>query len=440
MRWKPEKNEWNNRSGIVMNYDVIIVGGGPAGIGAAYAAAGCGAKTVLLERNGRLGGTAVHSVVGPMMGSVKSTVVEEILARIGGHCVDFRSVDLALFDLLCERGVGVLLHAPVVGVLLDGKRVTGVEAACREGTRSFRAGCVIDCSGDGDVAFRAGVPFETGRSGDGLMQPVSILYLIAGIDPRRRIICRSEQEARVVTVEGRTWEERVLEAQAAGRLPDTVSVVRLYSAVRNDENIVNAVQVNHINGCSSADLTHAEIEGRRQAFQILAFLRETVPGYENAFISQMPAAIGVRETRRFEGVARLEKEDCLRGSRFADAVVHQACFVIDIHNPDGGGQAAGRAENPVGTAERAQPYDIPYGTLLPRQIDGLLFAGRCISASHEALASCRVMCIAMALGAGAGTAAAYAAGHGCALREVPIQKIQPRLFHRSTTGSKQECQ
>ncbi|MBS1372344.1 MAG: FAD-dependent oxidoreductase [Lentisphaeria bacterium] len=413
-----------------MDYDVIVAGGGPAGVGAAYMAAGCGAKTLLLERGGRLGGTAVQSVVGPLMGQVDSLVTEQVLERIGGHCVDFRRVDIELYDLLAERGADILLHAPVSGVLLDGGRVAGVEAECREGRRAFRARCVIDCTGDGEIAFRAGVPFEIGRGGDGLMQPVSIMYLIAGIDPARRMKCDSEQEARIVTVSGRTWEEIVLEAQAAGRLPETVSVIRLYPAVREDENIVNATQVNYIDGTSSRDLTRAEIEGRRQAFRILDFLRETVPGYENAFISQMPAAIGVRETRRFEGVARLEKSDCIAGRRFEDAVVRRACFSIDIHNPNGGGQAAGHEENAVGTAERARPYDIRYGALVPRRVDGLLFAGRCISASHEALASCRVMCIAMALGGGAGAAAAYAAGHHCELRDVPVRGLQPLLFRQ----------
>lgn len=413
-----------------MSYDVIVVGGGPAGIGAAYAAAGWGAKTLLLERGGRLGGTAVQSLVGPLMGGAASRPGEEILARLGGRNVDFLSMDVTLFELLAERGVEILLHAPVCGVLPEGggDRVTGVEAECREGRRTFSARSVIDCTGDGEVAFRAGVPFESGRAGDGLTQPVSIMYTIGGIDPARRIHCGSEEEARIVKVKGRPWEEHVLAAQSAGKLPETVSVVRLYNGVRPGENIINATQVNRIDGTRSADLTRAEIEGRKQAFRILEFLRETVPGYENAHIATMPAAVGVRETRRFEGVARLEKQDCLSGRRFNDAVVRAANFPIDIHNPAGGGQAAGRGGNSVGTAERGKPYDIPYGVLLPRRIDGLLFAGRCVSASHEALASCRVMYIAMALGAGAGAAAACAARRGCELRDVPAAELQEFLF------------
>ncbi len=411
-----------------MNYDVIVVGGGPAGIGAAYMAAGEGAKTLLLERAGRLGGTAVHSLVGPLMGGAASRPGEEILHRLGGRNIDFCRMDLSLYDLLTERGVEVLLHAAVSGVTLDGDRITGVDVECREGRRSFSARSIIDCTGDGEVAFRAGVPFEIGREGNALCQPASIMYTIAGIDPAQRIHCGSEEEARRVMVTGRTWEEHALTAQAAGKLPKNVSIVRLYRSVREDENIINATQVNHVNGTSSAELTRAEIEGRRQAFQILEFLRETVPGYEKAAISQMPAAIGVRETRRFAGVARLEKEDCVSGRTFPDAVVRNANFPIDIHNPDGGGQAAGRNGCNVGTAERCKPYEIPYGVMVPKQMNGLLFAGRCVSASHEAIASCRVMYIAMALGCGAGAAAAFAVKHNCELRDVPAAELQAALF------------
>ncbi len=402
-----------------MDYDVIVVGGGPAGTGAAYAAAKNGAKTLLLERSGRLGGTAVLSLVGPLMGRIENRLVNEIVGQLGGNTVDFNRMDVQLYDVLTGRGVAVLLHAAVSGVLMEGDRVTGVEAECREGRRAFTAPCVIDATGDGEVAFRAGIPFECGRPSDGLTQPMSIMYTIAGIDPAKRFHCGSEEEARIVKVNGRTWEEIVLEGRSQKKLPENVSIVRLYKARRPDENIVNATQVNYLSGISSADLTRAEIEGRRQAFQILDFVREALPGYENACVSAMPAAIGVRETRRFEGVARLEKQDCIQGRRFPGAVVSDAEFPIDIHNPAGGGQAAGHSDNPVGTAERTRPYEIPYGVMVPRKIEGLLFTGRCVSASHEALASCRVMRIAMALGGAAGAAAAYAANNNCRLRDVP---------------------
>ncbi len=410
-----------------MKYDVIVVGGGPAGGGAALAAAENGAKTLLLERYGRLGGTAVQSLVGPFLGRADSIYKDKILAAVGGDTGDFQKMDLQLYDLLAGAGVEILLHAGVYHVIQEGKKVTGVVADLPDGPAEFHAAVVIDATGDGTVAFQAGVPFEIGRREDGLTQPMSVMFTVGEIVPEKRFFCGSEEMARMVKVNGRTWEEITLEARDQGRLPAMVGVVRLYRAVHPDQNIVNAAQINFRNGTSAADLTRAEIECRRQAWQILEFLRQSLPGYENARIACMPAAIGVRETRRFEGCARLEKADCLSGRVFEDAVVFDAAFGIDIHNPAGCGQAAGQDRFATGSAEQVHPYTIPYGTMVPREIDGLLFTGRCISASHEALASCRVMCIAMALGSAAGVAGAYAARHGVPLRAVPVKQLAGRL-------------
>ena len=219
-----------------------------------------------------------------------------------------------------------------------------------------------------------------------------------------------------------------MEGRRSGELPETVGVIRLYRNLSPDENGVNATQINYRNGTLSEDLTLAEIEGRKQVFRVLDFLKRNLPGYGNSRITSMPAVVGVRETRRFHGLKRLEKADCLAGTRRKDAIVRRALFGIDIHNPTGCGQAAGRELHETGTAERVQPYDIPYGALLPDRPEGLLLAGRNISASHEALASCRVMGIAMATGAGAGAAAAWAVRNACRLRDVPGEELQKFLF------------
>jgi hypothetical protein len=185
--------------------------------------------------------------------------------------------------------------------------------------------------------------------------------------------------------------------------------------------IVNATQVNRIDGTDPLDLTRAEIEGRRQAYQVLEFLTRHAPGYDSAYISEMPATIGIRETRRFIGMEYLERRHVAEGVKWETAVVRNASFVIDIHNPDGGGQAEG-------FAAKCRPYDIPYGCLVPREVDGLLLAGRCISGSHEAHASYRVQRICMAIGAASGTAAALAAQRGIPPRSVPVPDIQSVLF------------
>lgn len=411
-----------------MDYDVIVCGGGPAGIGAACAAAECGAKVLLLERYGRLGGMGIHALVGPVMGRAQCRVADWILEQTGGCTIDFMQWDLRLFDLLAGLRVTILLHTTVLEARVGDGRIKGVSALCREGVRVFSAPFVVDATGDGTVAFAAGVPFDYGRTEDGNVQPLSIMFNIGGVDPARRIESGSEESARLLRIGDRSWEEIVMEGRRSGELPETVGVIRLYRNLSPDENGVNATQINYRNGTLSEDLTLAEIEGRKQAFRVLDFLKRNLPGYGNSRITSMPAVVGVRETRRFHGLKRLEKADCLAGTCRKDAIVRRALFGIDIHNPTGCGQAAGRELHETGTAERVQPYDIPYGALLPDRPEGLLLAGRNISASHEALASCRVMGIAMATGAGAGAAAAWAVRNACRLRDVPVEELQKFLF------------
>ena len=408
-------------------YDVIVVGGGPAGTGAALAAAENGAHVLLLEGTGRLGGMAVQALVGPFLGGIRSSVVQKILKAMGGRTVDFAQMDVQLYDVLTAAGVTILLHAPVVDIIKEEKQVKGVVVHAAGRKLTFTAKAVIDATGNGDVAYMAGIPYESGREGDHLLQPMSIMYIINGIDPERRFLCGSEEEARRKTVGGRTWEDIVTEAQHNGELPPSVGVIRLYAGSLPSRAIVNATQINGVDGVEPVDLTKAEIDGRRQAFQIVEFLRRKLPGFENVYAELMPSSIGVRETRRFEGCARLEKEDCIRGAQFPDAVVFDANFCIDIHNPAGSGQAVGHDETKQGQAESCRPYQIPYRCLLPKHVDGLLMAGRCISASHEAHASLRVMCIGMAIGAGAGAAAAWAVSHNCQLRDVDASQLAEYL-------------
>jgi hypothetical protein len=404
----------------VLQADVLICGGGPSGIGAALAAARSGPKVLLAERYGRLGGMAVQAMVAPLMGSVKSKWVDEILKRIGGRIVDYEFYDLKYAELLQEAGVEILLHSWAAEVVQEGRRVTGVRLFSKQGFLTVKAAVVVDATGDGDIAARAGADFEQGRPGDGLLQPMSIMYRVSGV-AERAFTCGSEEQARVTRVPEGTWEEVVHRGQAAGELPATIGVIRLYPGQRPSDRVVNATQVNRVDGTKVADLTRAEFECRRQARQVVEFLKKHAPGYENAHVSAMPAIIGVRETRRVRGLQYLTREDVVAGRKWPEAVVHAASFPIDIHNPAGGGQAEG-------TAAAVKPYDIPYGCLVPRDVDGLLMAGRCISGSHDAHASYRVQCIAMATGIAAGAAAALAAQSGIAPRAVKVKRIQEIVF------------
>ncbi|MBO4287469.1 MAG: FAD-dependent oxidoreductase [Kiritimatiellae bacterium] len=408
-------------------YDVLVAGGGPAGIGAGYMAARRGAKVLVLEKSGRLGGMAIQAMVSPFSIATDSPFVREIVKRINaGSAVDFTQTDILAYDLLTSVGAEVLLHATVLGPVMEGNRVTGLEVLCADGKKVFKSKVVIDATGNGDVALAAGVPFEMGRDSDKLVQPMSIMYTIGGIEKGKRFFCGSEEQARkwVVPGTGKTWEAIVQAAIQNGELPPEVSVIRLYRAPFPTGNVINATQVNGLYGTKSEDLTKAEIVCRKQAVQVLNVMKKNLPGYANAYIATMPAVIGVRETRRFEGVERLEVEDCLTGRRRANAIARRCSFVVDIHNPAGGGQAENQGKNAVtGSARRVKPYDIPYGAIVPKKVDGLLLSGRCLSASHEALASCRVMGNAMATGIGAGAAAAWAVRNQIDVRKVPAEKL-----------------
>ncbi len=405
----------------LMDTDVLICGGGPSGMAAAVMAARQGAKTLLVERYGRLGGMAVHARVAPLMGRSDSPFVQEVLKRIGGVRVDPEYLDLQYADLVVETGADLLLHSWACETMVENDRVTGVRFITKQGKLRVNAKIVVDATGDGDVAYGAGAVFELGRPEDGLLQPMSIMYTVAGVDAESALYCSGERQAKQIKVGDKTWELIVLQAQKAGELPENVGVVRTYRTSRPGEAVINATQVNYVDGTNIHDLTKAELEGRRQAYQILKFLKKHGPGYSNAFISGMPSVIGVRETRRFVGLKYLTREDLLLGRKTDDAVVHNASFVIDIHNPNGAGQAEGLAQN-------VKPYDIPYGCLVPKEIDGLLLAGRCISGSHDAHASYRVQQIAMAIGSAAGVAAAETVKLHVQPREVDVGRLQSVLF------------
>lgn len=408
--------------------DVLVCGGGPAGVAAAVLAARQKAKVLLLERYGRLGGMAVHGLVGPLMGKCDSRFVREALARIGGHAADPNRLDLAYADLAQEAGAELLLHAWACEPLLEGGRVAGVRAVTKQGLLRVSARVVVDATGDGDVAFGAGAEYEQGRPGDGLLQPVSIMYRVSGVDDNVALLCGSEEQARAIRLPEGTWEEVVARGQASGELAATIGVIRVYATTRPGVRTVNATQVNGIDGTKPADLTRAELEGRRQAYRVLDFLRKHAPGYEKAYVAEMPAVVGVRETRRVLGASYLTREDLVSGRRWPDAVVRAANFVIDIHNPSGSGQAEGSdGKRRQGGATRVKPYDIPYGCLVPKRVDGLLMAGRCISGSHDAHASYRVQCIALGIGAAAGAAAALAAAAGVPPRALDPKAVQAAL-------------
>lgn len=400
-------------------WDVLVCGGGVGGVAAAIAAARQGCRVLLVERGGRLGGAFVHSLVQPLMGWCRHPhpVVADLLAALGNESP--KLADLVLAEALTGAGASLLLHTWSVAAVLEGTRVAGVQVLNKEGLRDLSARIIIDATGDGDIAASAGVPFEQGRECDGLVQPMSIMFEIGGLD-EAAFTCGSEEEAVELQLPGGTWHDIVMRGRAAGELPPEVGIIRIYGSRMPGRRVINATQINKVSGLLASDLTRAEILGRRQARTVTDFLRRQAPGYANCYIAEMPGAVGVRETRRFRGLTMVTLAMLSSGVRRDDAVVREVCFPIDIHNPDGVGQAEG-------FAGKVPAYDLPYGCLVPQGRDGLLLSGRNISGTHEAHASYRVQQITLHIGVAAGVAAALCARQHRQPRELDVAELQQAI-------------
>jgi hypothetical protein len=277
---------------------------------------------------------------------------------------------------------------------------------------------VVDCTGDGDVAARAGARYEVGRDEDGLVQPMTLMFRIVQFERHafEAYVRRHPDQWR--GVHG-LWD-LIRQATAAGDLELPREDLLFFGTPHEAEVSVNSTRVTRALGIDVFDWSRAELDSRRQMRQIASFLRRYVPGFGNAYVAQSGVHTGVRETRRIVGDYRLTTEDVL-GARKFDDVIARGAYPVDIHNPKGSGTLLKRV--PPGAA-----YDIPLSCLLPSGIEGLLVAGRCLSGSHEAHSSYRVMPIVMATGQAAGVCAALAAKGGLTPRAVPVSDVQATLI------------
>lgn len=385
-------------------YDVIVCGAGPSGIAAAVTVARAGFSVALLERFGSVGGNITQAKVTTIMGSVSSgTIAQEITQLLmspdGGTAVDPEHARFVLTDLVNIPNLHLFLQCAVVDVATEEQGEQRVIAATQEGLTYFAGKCIVDATGDGIAAAKAGATVMKGRPGDKLLQPASLMYHIDGVAPGTTLVCRHEEDETILP-NGKGYLALTEWAAKEGILPAQVTIVRLYPTHTPGEYLVNATQSNGIDGTHPADVAKAEIDLRQQIRQVNDFLRKYVPGFENIRVRTSGSTVGIRETRRIEGQYILHDDDLVAGRRFEDVVVHNANFVIDIHNPTGGGQA-----ETDGCPHTVQSYDIPLRSLRPKGVEQLILAGRCISGTHRAHASYRVMNIAMAIGQAAGALA-----------------------------------
>jgi hypothetical protein len=416
---------------IVQRVDVLVVGGGMTGVAAAISAARMGAKVLIIEQYNCLGGVATagwhnhisqfnawstqERVVGGIAYEVSARLVKQGFATTDGSCVDFNveGLKLVLDQMMAEEGVDVLYYTFYCDTLVENNTVIGGIIQNKSGRQAVLAYQVIDTTGDADAAAHAGVPFKMGRPEDGLCQPTTLMFILEGVDWP----CVAEWRTNY------QMEEVWLKAQADGIMETFQNQIMgwWHTDVLPTQVGVNMTHMTHIDSTNAQDLTKATIEGRRQAHHLTEVFRKIVPGMENCYLISTAPAIGLRESRRIEGEVTLTEEDMLSGRQWEDAVGFGS-FYIDIHNPAGPGMS-----DQTYRPEPGFHYQIPYRAMVPKGVDNLLVAGRCISVTHIALGSIRVMMTCMVLGEAAGAAAVLSLREEVPPRDLPPAVLQTQL-------------
>ncbi len=428
--------------------DVLVVGGGPAGLMAAEAAAGDGLRVMLVESRGFLGGNLTIGL--PILGflghkgnqiieGLPQRFIDRLQARGAASehrpcalhmsltIIDPEEVKRTALEIMEEKGVEVLLYAFCADVVKEGDDVKGIIIESKAGREAILAKTVIDCTGDGDVAFRAGVECRKGDANGG-MQPPTLMFCMKGVDVQRlrdAIVAQPDvydmdtmpaeqfRTGKFITVGLRNQIEQ---ARAAG-IAIPVARTILITGLADDEIWVNMTRVNGVDSTLPESYTRGEIEGRKQVYDVARYLREFVPGFADARIEKIAPFMGIRESRVIVGKYILTDKDILEERRFDDAIA-VAGYPVDIHHAEGGDCTLYWCDD---------CYDIPYRTLVPAAAGNLLVAGRCSSMNHEAMASTRVMSTCMALGEAAGRAARLALKAGVQPADLDVETLRAEL-------------
>jgi hypothetical protein len=432
-----------------MHYELVVIGSGPGGLTAAVAAGKRGLRTALIERHGLVGGNMqiglnIHGFEDMngkrIIGGCAWELIQRCIQKggsvgpvrlINAHMYSTTPVDLAVLqasalEMLDEAGVDVWLHTLASEPKRAGERITEIAAWGKDGEIRFSAATVIDATGDAEIAYRAGAKTVTGRERDGYMQPMSLVMSMAPVDIKALVEAVGEGYGRAVKP-GCSEEDYIWFALNFQRWKREVADIGIElgreatfwgNSIRPGIVNLNVVKVLDKSGTDTLELSQAEAHARKAAVKFAAFLRNSVPGFAEAYITRVAPFIGVRETRRIVGRSVLAGRDCIEGKLPRDTVALGG-YPVDIHDP-----ADGIAEF---TALKTGRYGIPYGTMLTGDIDNLLVSGRAISATHEAAGATRVMGTCLAIGEACGVAAALAAEQGIAVSDLDGKALRREL-------------
>lgn len=401
---------------IAGEWDVVVCGGGPAGIGAAVAAAREGASTLLVESLQHLGGLATSHRLGTMCDSPGGPIYDELMdSLVALDCAWYRDnperyygpgrqsyrremFKAVAMEIVDEAGVEVLFGTMAEGAWLDDGAARGALLANKAGRSLARARVVIDCTADADIAASAGAAFVQGDPEDGRIQHCNFAWRIGGVEG--------------AAADAEALRRACREAVAAGEVtpPDALFGIAPAQFPWDPERgaIAQSWELQHVDPTDPRQTSQALVQSQRAALQIVRMLRRRVPGYEQCVIAMIATVLGTRESRRVEGLYTVTREDVLSGAKFDDGAV-RAWFWLDLHDPPPGLSTPYSLEYvQANRPARGDWYEIPYRSQVPREVDGLLVAGRCVSCDRPAQGSLRVMPTCMYLGEVAGTAAAWA--------------------------------
>jgi len=440
-------------------FDCIVIGGGIAGSLCAATAGRMGMKVLLAEEQGALGGSMTSCGTGPMMtfhaGKIQVIrgITDELIQRLvkkglsPGHTVDSTGYTYTVtpfdaegfkreLELMCiEAHVTLLYHSMLDSVTVKNGKAESAVLLCCGKKLTVTAPYFVDASGDGDLIYQAGIPYKTGRDGDGKDQPMTMNYRVDGVDiekirglmdtqvtlfPFLKTKPGIQKEASRLSCSG--FQDIMKKGIRDGEITFDRDIVLFFETNTRNEVIVNMTRVNGESPVDPFSLSRAEAEGRRQVWELFYFMKKHIPGFEHTRMISSGPNIGIRSSRRMTGLYALTADDILAEKKFDDSIAAFG-YPIDIHSSDGTATVSRFLRNGAW-------YTIPYRVLLNGTVSNILAAGRIASCTFEAQASLRLSPCCGALGQAAGTACALAKRNGCQPADVPVKELQSSLLQQ----------